>query len=92
MKQPTDPRSVEAMRIAAYFNSGKTNYTVICINMHRLLILLCLRQIGLEQLADSTDAPSGEAYVSVSCWKPVLQLVSEEILQPEDADTERTKN
>lgn len=46
---------------------------------------------ALNPLADFTDALSGEAYVSVSCVKPVLQLFNEEVLKPEDDDAELTK-
>lgn len=46
---------------------------------------------ALNPLVDLTDTLSGEAYVSVSCVKPVLQHFSKEILMPEDDDTELTK-
>nr|XP_054603768.1 E3 SUMO-protein ligase ZBED1-like [Nothobranchius furzeri] len=46
---------------------------------------------ALNPLVDFTDALSGEAYVSVSCVKPVLQLFNEEVLKPDDTDTELTK-
>lgn len=46
---------------------------------------------ALNPLVDFTDALSGEAYVSVSCVKPVLQLFNEEVLKPEDTDTDLTK-
>ncbi|XP_060776792.1 E3 SUMO-protein ligase ZBED1-like [Neoarius graeffei] len=46
---------------------------------------------ALNPLADFIDALSGEAYISVSCVKPVLQLFNEEVLRPGDDDTELTK-
>ena len=46
---------------------------------------------ALNQLVEFTDALSGEAHVSVSCVKPVLQLFNTEVLKPGEVDTELTK-
>lgn len=46
---------------------------------------------ALNPLVDFSDALSGEAYVSISCVKPALQLLNEEVLRHEDNDTELTK-
>lgn len=46
---------------------------------------------ALNPLVEFTDALSGEANVSVSCVKPVLQLFNTEVLKPEDDETELTK-
>lgn len=44
----------------------------------------------MKPLQDRTDALSGEAYVSVSCIKPVLHLFRTSLLQREADDTELT--
>ena len=46
---------------------------------------------ALNPLVEFTDALSGEAHVSVSCVKPVLQLFNTEVLKPGEDDTELTK-
>lgn len=45
---------------------------------------------ALGPLRDFTDALSGEDYVSVSYVKPVLHLMKNNLLKPEDDDTELT--
>lgn len=42
---------------------------------------------ALNPLVEFTDALSGEAHVSVSCVKPVLQLFNTEVLKPGEDDT-----
>lgn len=46
---------------------------------------------ALNPLVEFTDALSGEAHVSVSCVKPVLQLFNTEVMKPGEDDTELTK-
>ncbi|XP_056111044.1 E3 SUMO-protein ligase ZBED1-like [Rhinichthys klamathensis goyatoka] len=46
---------------------------------------------AIKPLQEFTDALSGEAYVSVSYIKPVLHLFKNNLLQPEEEDTELTK-
>ncbi|XP_043084848.1 E3 SUMO-protein ligase ZBED1-like [Puntigrus tetrazona] len=46
---------------------------------------------ALSPLVEFTDALSGEQYVSVSYLKPVLHLFSEQVLKPQDDDTQLTK-
>ena len=45
---------------------------------------------ALAPLRDFTDALSGEDYVSVSYLKPVLHLLANNLLKPEEDDTELT--
>lgn len=46
---------------------------------------------AVKPLQDFTDALSGEAYVSVSCIKPVLHLFKTSLLLPNEEDVELTK-
>nr|XP_023678533.1 zinc finger BED domain-containing protein 4-like [Paramormyrops kingsleyae] len=46
---------------------------------------------AVKPLQDFTDALSAEAYVSVSCVKPVLHVFKNRLLQPEDNDADLTK-
>lgn len=47
---------------------------------------------ALSPLVEFTDALSGEQYVSVSYLKPVLHLFNEQVLKPQDDDTQLTKD
>lgn len=46
---------------------------------------------ALSPLMEFTDALSGEEYVSVSYLKPVLHLLNNSVLSPDEDDTELTK-
>ena len=46
---------------------------------------------AVSPLKEFTDALSGEAYVSFSYLKPVLHLLNNSLLQPEEGETELTK-
>lgn len=46
---------------------------------------------ALSPLMEFTDALSGEEYVSVSYLKPVLHLLNNSVLSPDENDTELTK-
>uniref|UniRef100_A0A9J8DDS8 BED-type domain-containing protein n=1 Tax=Cyprinus carpio carpio TaxID=630221 RepID=A0A9J8DDS8_CYPCA len=47
---------------------------------------------ALKKVADFTDALSSEKTVTASSVKPVLQLLTEDLLLPTDEDTELTRN
>nr|XP_055037872.1 E3 SUMO-protein ligase ZBED1-like [Misgurnus anguillicaudatus] len=47
---------------------------------------------ALKSVADFTDALSSERAVTASSLKPVLQLVTEELLLPAEKDTQLTRN
>lgn len=47
---------------------------------------------ALCPLIEFTDALSGEQYVSVSYLKPVLYLFNEQVLKPQDDDTQLTRD
>lgn len=47
---------------------------------------------ALCPLVEFTDALSGEQYVSVSYLKPVLYLFNEQVLKPQDDDTQLTRD
>ncbi|KAK1874904.1 Zinc finger BED domain containing protein 1, partial [Dissostichus eleginoides] len=46
---------------------------------------------AVSPLKEFTDALSGEAYMSVSYLKPVIHLLNNSLLQPEEGETELTK-
>lgn len=47
---------------------------------------------ALKPAAEFTDLLSGESYVTVSSIKPVLKLLTEEVLKPSDEDTTLTSD
>lgn len=47
---------------------------------------------ALSPLVQFTDALSGEQYVSISYLKPVLYLFNEQVLKPQDDDTQLTRD
>ena len=47
---------------------------------------------ALKPAAEFTDLLSGETYVTVSSIKPVLKLLTEDVLKPSDEDTTLTSD